>query len=196
MLPASAPKIMHGRRSRTAHFGGTVSEREKKKRERKRERENKRGGERQREKDKDKEKENIKKTIIRKEKDILPAQTPNSMGRNTWAEKLQALLLSNCTLRYLVLMAAAHKTCYQHFISKTSMANAVRSKSGLGALCVGPRRSPSSDPRATHPARRVPPPPGENPKVGTRAYVYVYIYRERERERDIKQTESDRERER
>ena len=68
----------------------------------------------------------------------IPAQTPNSMDRNTWAEKLQALLLSNCTLRYLVLMAAAHMTRYHHFIGKTSMANAVRSKSGL---CVGPRRS-------------------------------------------------------
>ena len=70
------------------------------------------------------------------------------MGRNTSAENLQALLLSNCTLRYLVSMAAAHMTCYQHFISKTSMANAVRSKSGLalsvsgpGALSVGARRS-------------------------------------------------------
>ena len=62
------------------------------------------------------------------------------MGRNTWAEKLQALLLSNCTLRHLVLMAVAHMTCYQHFISKTSTANAVRSKSGPCALCVGPRR--------------------------------------------------------
>ena len=71
----------------------------------------------------------------------VPAQTPNSMGRNTWAEKLHALLLSNCTLRYLVLMAAAHMTCYQHFISKTSMANAVRSKSGPGALSVGAQRS-------------------------------------------------------
>ena len=38
-------------------------------------------------------------------------------------------------------MAVAHMTCYQHFISKTSMANAVRSKWGPGALCVGPRRS-------------------------------------------------------
>ena len=72
---------------------------------------------------------------------IIPAQTPNSMRRNTWAEKLHASLLSNCTLRYLVLMAVAHMTCYQHFVSKTSMANAVRSKSGPGALCVGPQRS-------------------------------------------------------
>ena len=56
------------------------------------------------------------------------------MGRNTCAEKLQALHLPNCTLRYL------HMTCYQHFISKTSMANDVRSKSGSGALGVGPRR--------------------------------------------------------
>ena len=36
---------------------------------------------------------------------IILAQTPNSMGRNTWAEQLQALLLSNCTLRYLEFMA-------------------------------------------------------------------------------------------
>ena len=38
----------------------------------------------------------------------MPAQTRNSMGRKTGAEELQALLLSNCTLRYLVLMAVAH----------------------------------------------------------------------------------------
>ena len=92
------------------------------------------------------------------------------MGRNTWAEQLQALLLSNCTLRYVVLMAVAHMTCYQHLISKTSMVHARFEKqtlrkanrgaalclsgpwgslcrgptlavSGPGALCVGARRS-------------------------------------------------------
>ena len=84
---------------------------------------------------------------------ITPAQTPNSMGTNTWAEKLQALLLSNCTLRYLVLMAVAHMICYQHFISKTSMANAVRSKSGPCALSVGPRRSLCQGPRLSVRAR-------------------------------------------
>ena len=80
--------------------------------------------------------------------DLGPYNSPQTapwqdplMGRNTWAEKLQALFLSNCTLRYLVLMAIAHMICYQHFVSKTSMANVVRSKSGPGALWVGPRRS-------------------------------------------------------
>ena len=71
----------------------------------------------------------------------MPAQTPNSMGRKTWAEKLQALLLSNCTLRYIVLVALARATCYQHFISKTSMANALRSKSGPRSLCRAPALS-------------------------------------------------------
>ena len=65
-------------------------------------------------------------------------KTPNRMGRSTWAAKLQALLLSNCTLRYLMLMAVAQM--------KTSMANAVRSKSALsvsgpGALSVRAQRS-------------------------------------------------------
>ena len=77
---------------------------------------------------------------------IIQAQTPNSMGRNTWAGKLQALLLWNCTLRYLVLMAVAQM--------KTSMANAVRSKSGPGALCVGPRRSLCQGPTLSVGGRR------------------------------------------
>ena len=39
---------------------------------------------------------------------IIPAQTPNSMGRNTWAEYLQALLLA----RYFVLITVAHMPHY------------------------------------------------------------------------------------
>ena len=113
---------------------------------------------------------------------IILAQTPNSMGRNTWAESLQALLLSNCTLRYLVLMAVAHMTCYQHFICKTSVVHArfekqtligarrslcrgpgalsvgapALSLSGPTALCVGPRRSLCRGPALSVSGRRSP----------------------------------------
>ena len=64
-------------------------------------------------------------------KTTIPAQSPNSMGRNTRGEQLQALLLSNCALRFLVSMAVAHMTCYQHFISKTSMVHACFEKQTL-----------------------------------------------------------------
>ena len=61
---------------------------------------------------------------------IIPAQTPNSLGRNTWAEKLYALHLSNGTARYLVLVAA-NMTRYQHFISKISVVHACFEKETL-----------------------------------------------------------------
>ena len=49
--------------------------------------------------------------IAKNNRKNIPAQTPNSMGRNPCGEYLQAL-------------AVARVTCYQHFISKTSMAYA------------------------------------------------------------------------
>ena len=55
---------------------------------------------------------------------MISAQTPNSMGRNIWAEQLQIGFLSNCILYYLVFMVAAHVTCYQNFRSKISMVHA------------------------------------------------------------------------
>ena len=84
--------------------------------------------------------------------------------QTAWAEihglEMQALLLSNCTLRYVVLLAVAHMTCYRQVISKTSMANAGRSKWGPGAFCVGPRRSLSGPGALSVGAQRSLPGPG------------------------------------
>ena len=55
-------------------------------------------------------------TLERWRKTIIPAQTPNSMGRNACAEYYKRLFLSS-TLLHLGL-AAAHLTCYQHILSK------------------------------------------------------------------------------
>ena len=117
---------------------------------------------------------------------IIPAQTPNSMGRNTWAEKLQAFLLSNCTLRFLcrapalsvsgpsaLCVGAGHslRRPWRRSLCQTRRSvcrGPALSVSGPGALCIKAwrflslcesdpaPRAPSSDPRATHPARRVP----------------------------------------
>ena len=84
-------------------------------------------------------------------KQVLHEKTYQHRPQTVWAEcaeKLQALLLSNCTLRYLVLMAVAHMTCYQHFISKTSMVHArfenqtlCEANRGPALSLLGPRRS-------------------------------------------------------
>ena len=68
---------------------------------------------------------------------VIPAQTPNNMGSNAWAEYLQALLLSNSTLSFLVLVAA-HMTHYQHFIRKISVAHACSEKQTLTAWLSEP----------------------------------------------------------
>ena len=60
------------------------------------------------------------------------------MGRNTWADKLQALLLSNGTLRNLVLTAVMCSLCRGPAlsVSEPGARSPVPSVSGPSTLCV------------------------------------------------------------
>ena len=94
---------------------------------------------------------------------------PKQYGQKSMAEKLQALLLLNCTLRYLVLVVAAHIIAGVAKLRDLFRGPAV-SLSGPGALCrapalsvsgpgavfVGPRRSMCQVLRARHSLCRAP----------------------------------------